>query len=84
MAAPESANESASAAATADAPAASALRRPAGAGCEPFRYRVRRLARVLFLALGPLVVLTVGGFWYATSGASCPPRTPTSRPSTSS
>ena len=30
--------------------------------------RVRRLARVLFLALGPLVVLTVGGFWYATSG----------------
>ena len=32
------------------------------------RYRVRRLGRVLFLALGPFVVLTVGGFWYATSG----------------
>ena len=32
------------------------------------RYRIRRLARVLFLALGPFVVLTVGGFWYATSG----------------
>ena len=32
------------------------------------RYRVRRLGRVLFLALGPLVVLTAGGFWYATSG----------------
>ena len=32
------------------------------------RDRVRRLARVLFLALGPFVVLTVGGFWYATSG----------------
>ena len=32
------------------------------------RYRARRLVRVLFLALGPLVVLTAGGFWYATSG----------------
>ena len=32
------------------------------------RYRVRRLGRVLFLALGPFVVVTVGGFWYATSG----------------
>ena len=32
------------------------------------RYRVRRLGRVLFLALGPLVVLTAGGVWYATSG----------------
>ena len=67
MAAPESANESASAAATADAPAASALRRRRRR-MRAIRYRVRRLARVLFLALGPLVVLTVGGFWYATSG----------------
>ena len=32
------------------------------------RYRLRRLARVLFLALGPFVVATAGGFWYATSG----------------
>ncbi len=32
------------------------------------RYRLRRLARVLFLALGPLVVVTAGGIWYATSG----------------
>ena len=32
------------------------------------RYRVRRLVRVLFLALGPLVVVTAGGLWYATSG----------------
>ena len=32
------------------------------------RYRVRRLGRVLFLALGPLVVVTAGGVWYATSG----------------
>ena len=32
------------------------------------RYRVRRLGRVLFLALGPFVVVTAGGFWYATSG----------------
>ena len=32
------------------------------------RYRLRRLVRALFLALGPLVVLTVGGIWYATSG----------------
>ena len=32
------------------------------------RYRLRRLGRVLFLALGPLVVATAGGFWYATSG----------------
>ena len=32
------------------------------------RYRVRRLVRVLFLALGPFVVMTAGGFWYATSG----------------
>lgn len=32
------------------------------------RYRVRRLGRVLFLALGPLVVATAGGIWYATSG----------------
>ena len=32
------------------------------------RYRVRWLGRVLFLALGPFVVVTVGGFWYATSG----------------
>ena len=32
------------------------------------RNRVRRLGRVLFLALGPFVVVTAGGFWYATSG----------------
>ena len=32
------------------------------------RHRVRRLGRVLFLALGPLVVVTAGGIWYATSG----------------
>ena len=32
------------------------------------RYRVRRLGRVLFLALGPLVVVSAGGIWYATSG----------------
>ena len=32
------------------------------------RHRVRRLGRVLFLALGPLVVMTAGGIWYATSG----------------
>lgn len=32
------------------------------------RYRLRRLARVLFLALGPFVVATAGGLWYATSG----------------
>ena len=32
------------------------------------RYRLRRLGRVLFLALGPLVVATAGGIWYATSG----------------
>ena len=32
------------------------------------RHRVRRLVRVLFLALGPLVVVTAGGIWYATSG----------------
>ena len=32
------------------------------------RNRMRRLARVLFLALGPFVVVTAGGFWYATSG----------------
>ena len=32
------------------------------------RYRLRRLARALFLALGPLVVVTAGGIWYATSG----------------
>ena len=32
------------------------------------RYRLRRLGRVLFLALGPFVVATAGGFWYATSG----------------
>ena len=32
------------------------------------RHRVRRLGRVLFLALGPLVVMTAGGVWYATSG----------------
>ena len=32
------------------------------------RQRVRRLGRVLFLALGPLVVVTAGGIWYATSG----------------
>ena len=32
------------------------------------RHRVRRLGRVLFLALGPLVVVTAGGVWYATSG----------------
>ena len=33
-----------------------------------FRHRVRQLGRVLFLALGPFVVVTAGGFWYATSG----------------
>ena len=32
------------------------------------RYRMRRLGRVLFLALGPFVVVTAGGVWYATSG----------------
>ena len=32
------------------------------------RHRLRRLGRVLFLALGPLVVMTAGGVWYATSG----------------
>ena len=32
------------------------------------RYRARRLGRMLVLALGPLVVVTAGGFWYATSG----------------
>ena len=32
------------------------------------RYRLRRFGRVLFLALGPFVVVTAGGFWYATSG----------------
>ena len=32
------------------------------------RHRVRRLGRALFLALGPLVVVTAGGIWYATSG----------------
>ena len=32
------------------------------------RHRVRRLGRVLFLALGPFVVVTAGGVWYATSG----------------
>ena len=32
------------------------------------RYRMRRLGRFLFLALGPFVVVTAGGFWYATSG----------------
>ena len=32
------------------------------------RHRVRRLGRVLFLALGPFVVVTAGGIWYATSG----------------
>ena len=32
------------------------------------RARLRRLARVLFLALGPFVVVTAGGVWYATSG----------------
>ena len=32
------------------------------------RHRLRQLVRVLFLALGPLVVATAGGFWYATSG----------------
>ena len=32
------------------------------------RHRVRRFGRVLFLALGPLVVVTAGGIWYATSG----------------
>ena len=32
------------------------------------RYRVRRFGRVLFLALGPFVVATAGGVWYATSG----------------
>ena len=32
------------------------------------RYRLRRLGRVLFLALGPFVVVTAGGVWYATSG----------------
>ena len=32
------------------------------------RYRLRRLARVLFLAFGPFVVATAGGVWYATSG----------------
>ena len=32
------------------------------------RYRLRRLGRVLFLALGPFAVATAGGLWYATSG----------------
>ena len=32
------------------------------------RYRLRRMGRVLFLALGPFVVVTAGGLWYATSG----------------
>ena len=32
------------------------------------RDRLRRLARVLFLALGPFVVVSAGGIWYATSG----------------
>ena len=32
------------------------------------RHQVRRLGRALFLALGPLVVVTAGGIWYATSG----------------
>ena len=33
-----------------------------------WRDRLRRLGRVLFLALGPFVVVTAGGVWYATSG----------------
>ena len=57
-----SANESAA------APAPPATRRRRRRGMRRLRYRLRRLARVLFIALGPLVVLTVGGFWYATSG----------------
>ena len=63
------ADESATAARSATAvPAPPAARRRNRSRMRRLRYRFRRLARVLLLALGPFVVLTVGGFWYATSG----------------
>ncbi len=53
----------------AEAPAKPAIeRRLRRRRMSRLRHRVRRLGRVLFLALGPLVVMTAGGIWYATSG----------------
>ena len=67
MAEPDApANESVSAGAAEPAPPA--IRRRSRRGMRLLRHRLRRLGRVLFLAAGPFVVLTAGGFWYATSG----------------